>query len=272
MARVIDALPGFEKIWERLVNQKFQRKLPHAIAFSGPAVTEKVDLAWAFAQLVLCEKENAPCGTCGQCLRAEARQSEGTLFIAPEKNAIKLEAAHEILDFLSLQRVSSARIVIIDQAHLLNLQTANALLKVIEEPPPETYFILVTSEFSLLLPTLRSRVQTIRFAPQAYAPDPEQSELRELAAHFLDDAGQGRREALDRAQAESKDRENALQFVRLLQRELRERTLRNSETGKVRTLTALWQSAYKVELDLLANVDRALLLENFYYRARAALS
>lgn len=272
MARVIDALPGFEKIWDRLLNQKFQSKLPHAMAFSGPAVAEKVDVAWAFAQLVLCEKENAPCGACGPCLRVEARQSEGVLFVAPEKNAIKLEAAHEILNFLSLQRVSSARVVIIDQAHLLNLQTANALLKVIEEPPPETYFTLVTSEFSLLLPTLRSRVQTIRFAPQAYAADPELSELRELAARFLDQAGQGRREALDQAQAESKDRENALNFVRLLQRELRERTLKAAAGGKVRTLTDLWQSAYKVELDVLANVDRALLLENFFYRSRTALA
>lgn len=271
MARVIDGLPGFQKIWERLVNQKFQGKLPHAMAFSGPAVAEKVDVAWAFAQLVLCEKDSPPCGSCGPCLRVEGRQSEGVLFIAPEKNAIKLEAAHEILNFLSLQRVSSARVVIIDQAHLLNLQTANALLKVIEEPPPETYFLLVTSEFSLLLPTLRSRVQTIRFAPQDYVPDPELSDLRALAVRFFDLAKQGSREALDQAQAESKDRENALNFIRLLQRELRERTIKAAGGGDVRTLTDLWQSAYKVELDLLANVDRALLLENFYYRSRTAL-
>jgi len=269
MARVIDGLPGFEKIWERLVNQKFQGKLPHAMAFSGPSVAEKLDVAWAFAQLMVCDLPEAPCGVCGPCLRVEARSSESVLLIAPEKNAIKLEAAHEILSFLSLQRVSRARIVLIDQAHLLNVQTANALLKAIEEPPPETYFILVTSEFSLLLPTLRSRVQTIRFAPQAYTPDPELKALSELAFRFLDEAASGRRDALEEAQAEAKDREIALHFVRLLQRELRSRAV--ADAGALRPLTDLWQSAYKVELDLLANVDRALLLQNFYYKARQAL-
>lgn len=267
MARVIDGLPGFQIIWDRLVNQKFQAKLPHAMAFSGAGVPEKTDVAWAFAQLMVCEKENAPCGSCGPCLRVESRSSESVLFVTPEKNAIKLEAATDILDFLSLQRVSRARVVIIEHAHLLNVQSANALLKAVEEPPPETYFILVTSEFSLLLPTLRSRVQTIRFAPGDYVADPEHEELRALAARFLDQAGQGKRDALEEAQAESKDRENALNFVRLLQRELRERTVRNAG-GDVRAISDLWQSAYKVELDLLANVDRALLLENFYYKVR----
>ncbi len=274
MARVIDGLKGVEKIWDRLRNQKFQGKLPHAMAFSGAGAVEKMDFAWAFAQLLVCEKEESPCGSCGPCLRVEGRSSESVLLIAPEKNTIKLEAAHDILNFLSLQRVSRARIVIIDQAHLLNLQTANALLKAVEEPPPETYFVLVTSEFSLLLPTLRSRVQTVRFAPGDYVDDPEQKELRDLAARFLEQAGRGQRAALEEAQAESKDREVALQFVRLLQRELRGQTLAQASTDpeNLRRRTDLWQSAYKVELDVLANVDRSLLLENFFYRARAALS
>jgi DNA polymerase III delta prime subunit len=247
--------------------------LPHAMAFSGAGATEKLDFAWAFAQLLVCEKDDAPCGACGSCLRVEARSSESVLMIAPEKNAIKLEAAHDVLNFLSLQRVSRARIVIIDQAHLLNPQAANALLKVVEEPPPETYFILVTPEFSLLLPTLRSRVQRIRFAPGEYVDDPDQRELRDLAVRFLEQAGLGQRAALEEAQAESKDREIALQFVRSLQRELRKQTLAraSSDSESLRRRTDLWQSAYKVEMDLLANVDRSLLLENFFYRARAAL-
>jgi hypothetical protein len=253
--------------WERLREQKFQGRLPHALCFSGPVET---DFVWNFAQLLVCERENPPCGECGPCKRVIARQSESVLWIAPEKNTIKVEAAREILDFLSLQRVSKARVVVIEQAHLLNVQTANALLKAIEEPPPETYFVLITSEFSLLLPTLRSRVQTLRFAPKEYVPDPEQKELSELASRFLEEAGQGRREALDTAIAESKDRETALAFARLLQRNLRRRALENTEELPV--IGALWQSAYKLELDVLANVDRALLLENFFYRARNSLS
>lgn len=275
MARLIDQISGQNLIWDRLVKQKDQGRLPHAMVFSGNTGSEKIDLAWALAQLLICERPSeAPCGQCGSCKRVAARQSESVLFIEPEKNSIKLESAHEILAFLSLQRVGRARVVILDQAHLLNIQTANALLKVIEEPPPETFFVLITSELSLLLPTLRSRVQNLRFRPQEYVPDPEQSELQGLAHRFLREASQGQREALEQAQAEAKDREVALNFIRLIQRELRQQTvdrLVDLAPEDFRRRTDLWQAAYKMELDLLANLDRALLLENFFYRARTAL-
>ncbi len=137
--------------------------------------------------------------------------------------------------------MSRARLVVIEQAHLLNVQTANSLLKAIEEPPPETYFVLITSEFSLLLPTLRSRVQTLRFAPKEYELDPDSVELQKLAAQFLKDAAAGRREAMHMAIAEAKDRETALSFARLLQREIRSTALKNPK--EMRRQTELWQAA-----------------------------
>jgi DNA polymerase-3 subunit delta' len=55
--------------------------------------------------------------------------------------------------------------VIIDSAHALNPQAGNALLKILEEPPPDTHFFLITAQASSLLPTIRSRAQAMRFAP-----------------------------------------------------------------------------------------------------------
>jgi len=274
MARLIDSLPGHETLWNRLLRQKSEGRMAHALCFSGAGALNKLDMAWALAQLLVCENPPAPCGECGACKRVESRGSESVLLIEPEKNTIKLEAAHQILDFLSLQRVSRARLVIIDQTHLLNVQTANALLKAVEEPPPETFFVLITSEFSQLLPTLRSRVQNLRFASQEYTSDPELQPLRELAAQFFTEAAEGRRQALEQIQAEAKDRDVALQLIRLMQRELREWTVSHATlpTEQLRPRTDLWQSAFKLELDVLANVDRPLLFENFFYRAKQALS
>ena len=87
------------------------------------------------------------------------------MFIEPQNGTIKLEASEQILQFLSLRQLGRARVVIIDEAQMLNPQTTNALLKAVEEPPENTYFILVVSELSQLLPTLRSRLQVLRFSP-----------------------------------------------------------------------------------------------------------
>lgn len=259
---------------ERWALQRRDGRLAHALAFSGGESESKLEMAWKFAQLVTCERpDRAPCGECGPCHRALQHESESVLLIEPEKNTIKLESAHRVLEFLSLQKVGRARVVIIDQAHLLNVQTGNALLKVVEEPPPDTFFLLIVSEISQLLSTLRSRVQNIRFAPKNFVLDPELSELNDLARRFLSEAQSGRREVLEQVQAEAKDREVALQFVRLVQRQLRDWSIHHADASvdDWRATTDLWQSAFKVELDVLANVDRSLLFENFFRRIHSAL-
>jgi DNA polymerase-3 subunit delta' len=60
---------------------------------------------------------------------------------------------------------AAARVFIIDDAHKMNAASANALLKTLEEPPPSSHIFLVTSKPDALLPTIRSRVQTLRFGP-----------------------------------------------------------------------------------------------------------
>ncbi len=286
MARLIDLIPEQMNVWHNLMGTRSDGRLAHALAFTGPVGSGKKKMAWAFAQALLCEKqEQAPCGECGPCKRVESESSESVWFVEPEKNAIKLEAATQILDFLSLQRLSRARVVIVDQANLLNTQTANALLKAIEEPPPESYFILTTPGTSQLLPTLRSRVQNIRFQPAPRRVEEEARPARELALRFLQSAAKSSREGLDEAQAEGKEKETALAFAREMQQILRDWTI--LESGQLlnpelnaplsalpavdpRKRSDLWRAAYQVELDLLSHVDRTLVFENFYYRARNA--
>jgi hypothetical protein len=91
--------------------------------------------------------------------------SESIMLVEPDGASIKIEQARDILQFISLRRIGRARVVIIDQAHLLNPQAANSLLKSLEEPPDGTYFFLVTSVPASILATIRSRSQQVRFGP-----------------------------------------------------------------------------------------------------------
>jgi DNA polymerase-3 subunit delta' len=315
MARLIDSIQGHRENWSKLIAAR-DRHLPHGLAFIGPNGIGKKRVAFALAQALLCEKTSPshpePCGECGPCKRVELNQSESVLYIEPQANTIKLEAASQVLDFLALQRIGRARVVIVDQAQMLNPQTANALLKAIEEPPPETFFILLTAEISQLLPTLRSRLQSVRFSPLSESvlksaegveewmlksargsfetleqfKDEGVANLRSLAIDFLKDASQDQRTALEKAQGEAKDRESALTFTRLLQQLLRdwsvlgagtvihgdlEKTLASLPAVESKKRVDLWQGAFQMEMDILAHVDRALCLENFYYRTRQAL-
>lgn len=263
----------------RLRRQLRAGRLPHALIFSGSDIEGNLEQAWSFAQSLVCDKRAAgesesACRECGPCRRVESRSSESVLHVAPDGTTIKLESAHQILDFLSLRQVGRARIVIIEQANLLGVQTANALLKVIEEPPPHSYFIMLAQSASQLLPTLRSRSQAIPFAPRPRAEEPEDMQMRGIARQFLRDAFEDTRGSLEQVQAEAKDREVALQFARQMQF-----VIRDWAAGKtpglpdveLRRKTDLWRQAFQTEMDILGNVDRALLLENFFYRARHAL-
>jgi DNA polymerase-3 subunit delta' len=309
MARLIDSIHGQEQPWAQLERQRQEGRLPHAMAFTGPPGVGKRRVAWAFAQALLCERADKPCGECGSCRRVENQQSESVLAIEPQGTQIKLEAAHQVMEFLSLRRLAAARVIIVNEAQLLNPQAANALLKAVEEPPPATHFIFIIPEISQLLPTLRSRSQVLRFAPLPAAQlaqgrdslkdwmvqsargsferlaafeDEEMDSLRALAFEYLGDALAGRRSGLEKILAEAKDRESALQVLRFLQQALRDWTLLGtgeeihtdfrSQLASFPALepqrkAGLWKQAQQMEFDLIGHVDRALLFENFFYRA-----
>ena len=170
---------GHDQVMTRLLIAGRLHRLAPTLLFSGLAGIGKKLCAEALAQALICERAETPssddlevksemkraCGECGPCLRVAIGQSESILNIAPDGASIKIEQVRSILEFCSLQKLGRAQVVIIDQAHLLNLQAANALLKSLEEPPEGTYFILVSANSAALLPTIRSRAQLIRFKP-----------------------------------------------------------------------------------------------------------
>ncbi|MEK7357797.1 MAG: DNA polymerase III subunit, partial [Bdellovibrionota bacterium] len=166
MARLLDRLQGHGSVLKPLIEAAARERLAPTLIFNGPSGVGKRLAALALAQSLVCEKSrDAACGECGGCLRIERGQSESLLVIEPDGAQIKIEQARDVLQFISLRALGRARVIVIDQAHLLGPQAANALLKSLEEPPSGTYFILVTPLASAILPTIRSRSQLVRFAP-----------------------------------------------------------------------------------------------------------
>lgn len=166
--------------WGRL--QDWRSRLPHALLLTGPRGLGKGELAQAFAASLLCEQvqpDGRACGACLACrwfeqgnhpdfrlLQPEAQkmqEEEG----AAEKSKrggqqITIDQVRELDDFFSVgTHRQGLRIIVVNPAETLNRNAANAVLKVLEEPPPGTLFLLISNESMRLLPTLRSRCQVL---------------------------------------------------------------------------------------------------------------
>lgn len=185
--RLLSRLVGHRLSLRPLFDAYRAERLASTLLFVGPSGIGKRQAALAFAQILTCEAperdtaENLACGECGSCRRIASGQSESLLLIEPDGAHIKIEQVRDILQFISLRKLGRHRIVIIDQAHLLNPQAGNALLKSLEEPPAGTYFILVSTLSSGVLTTIRSRSQLVRFKPLS------SEELREVLGGEADE-------------------------------------------------------------------------------------
>lgn len=162
--------PWLEVAWQRLLATR--SRPAQALLLAGPRGVGKSELAQAWAQALLCESpqsDGAACGTCPAChwfetgahpdfrlvTLQEKTSKEGETRMA---TAIEVEQAREAVDFVQLSTYRAGfRVVLVDPADSVNLAAANALLKVLEEPPLNTVFVLVSDQPRRLLPTIRSR-------------------------------------------------------------------------------------------------------------------
>lgn len=144
--------------------------LPPSLIFSGPEGVGKRMAAVALAQLLNCQTLPAgdgqdACGACRSCTRIARGVHADVLLIAPgETGAIKIDQVRDAIERAAYRPFEGRRrVVIIDAADMMNADAQNALLKTLEEPPAASTFVLVTSRPDMLLPTVRSRCQRLRF-------------------------------------------------------------------------------------------------------------
>lgn len=161
--------PWHESAWRQLAAQWGNR--PNAWLLTGRRDTGKTAFARHLAQALLCEQpqaEHQPCGNCPSCHLFAQGSHPDYYELAPELPAegesarkllqIKIDAVRAVLAPLLQSSVRGGlRVVLVQPAETMNTQAANALLKMLEEPPASVVFLLVTHNKDCLLPTIKSR-------------------------------------------------------------------------------------------------------------------
>ncbi len=151
-------------------------RLHHALLLIAPEGSGKLAIALEIAQTVSCERNRErraeggdfelPCLHCSSCRRMAKWQHPDLMVISSQKKAIRIETIRELQQKVAFQpHESPVRTVIICDTHKLLLPSANALLKILEEPPTRTRFILLTDREQLLLSTITSRCTPMRLKP-----------------------------------------------------------------------------------------------------------
>jgi DNA polymerase-3 subunit delta' len=172
-------IAGHDDVVEQFRNTLRRGRLASTFLFVGPAGIGKRAFAEKLAQALLCQavpaEHLAPCGRCTSCLQVTARTHPDLAIIEKpaDKSFIPLakfvgEDAHRMREGLchdiALKPFMGGRkVAIIDDADYLNEESANCLLKTLEEPPPQSVLILIGTSADKQLPTIRSRCQTVRF-------------------------------------------------------------------------------------------------------------
>lgn len=176
-------------IWDSLFGRIEQ--MPHALLLAGAPGGGKSELALSLAQRLLCETARGtvqPCGQCDGCrwfvagnhpdfrlvapgsdeLEAEPGEAEAeSTQPEPAKRSmqIRIDQIRALMGFVTVGAVrQGVRVVVIDPAEAMNHHTANALLKLLEEPPAKTHFVLVSDAPRRLLPTILSRCRMVTLA------------------------------------------------------------------------------------------------------------
>ena len=147
------------------------QQVRHAYLFAGPEHIGKSALARCFAQALLCtggsDPQRSPSDPCNNCLscRKVLHGNHPDIHIItrpPDKQFILIEQIRELQNSAARKTMEGRRnIFIIDGAHEMNIQSANCLLKTLEEPEADVILLLTVPDAGLLLPTLLSRVQLI---------------------------------------------------------------------------------------------------------------
>ena len=142
-------------------------KLPHTLLFCGPAGVGKTLVAVELFKALAClTHPGEACDTCRSCLKIISGTHPDLKVLDPPPSGKQVDLVRAFLAESTLRPFEARRkMIIIEPAERLNPSSANALLKALEEPPDSTVFVLVSHRPSLLLPTIVSRCQALRFTP-----------------------------------------------------------------------------------------------------------
>ncbi len=158
---------GHEEIVSSLEKSVSEKRTAHSYLFSGIAGIGKKLIAIEFACMLNCPSYSfTEHERCGMCVKIRKGNHPDVRVEGPQKGSIRIDRVRQLQGFLKYAPMEAPyRVIIIDDAHLINRAAQNALLKTLEEPPGGSVLVLITDKASSLLPTVRSRLRTVKFAP-----------------------------------------------------------------------------------------------------------
>lgn len=151
---------GNEKVIDRLSKLMESGRFPHALIIEGEERIGKKTLAKDIACALVCRGDDKPCGECAQCKKAIAaiHPDISEYIPAGTANSFHVDTVRNIINDAYVQpNEADYKIYILANAHCMNQNAQNALLKILEEPPKYVVFILTTNSKSALLSTVLSR-------------------------------------------------------------------------------------------------------------------
>ncbi len=294
-----------------LIRALEHNRVPHAYLFNGPIGVGKEALALEMTKALFCKSsDEKPCDECSSCKRIASFQHPDVIYIFPSSTK-KIEEEREILDSVvadpykrekpwanpvigiekirdirhitTLKPLEGKRVVVIAEADKMTIPAANALLKILEEPPDTMHLILTASQVSGMLPTILSRCQEIRLGPlpdtdiewaliERKGLEPEQAKLisrisqgsYSRALEWLDERfGDLRQQAIDYLRICLRDPQSQLELV--------EQLVRDNNTKFIKdmlSLILLWFRDVQILMEegdesFLINLDQMETLKKF---------
>ena len=240
-------LIGHKKQWEFLKNKFEANQLSLAYLFTGEDGIGKKTFAIEFAEFIGCKFPDLK--IVGVANKKDPLFGDG--------GVIKVAQIREVQNFLAYKSYNGGfKIVIVDDAHLMNQEAQNCFLKTLEEPKGQTILFLITSKPDMLLPTIFSRCQVVKFLKPASLPENSEKAEREkeLLKDLLPVINSNYADKFKYVKEIDFDNQNAAEIVQVLQRYFRQQLLIKIETPEVGKLKKI--------LELIEDINNKLLFTN----------
>lgn len=262
------SLLGNARVVDFLSQGLMSKQLHHAYCFVGPDHAGKRTLVRDFARALMCfgETDTRACGACSSCTQINHADM---LTLDGETEALTIELVREWLQSLTLTSFGKGRRVgVLYHAHTLPERTQNVLLKTLEEPPTNTVILLTSN--APLIPTIMSRVQSLRITPRKNAATGREESARQFEMLMQNGVTNELMGDLTADEA-SITRQRIISLFEAGEHLVRAKLLAAPHnSGKIFSSSyAMMQALDAMRISVRAlhvNADPRLVLENFYYR------